>query len=205
MRYTLSYVDGVTFGRRASAPAHFGVGLRDTVCPPSTVFAAYNQYGAANGQPQPPDRTIHVYPFNQQEGGEAVHMRRQLRWLNARMGNRAAATPPGSLRCDASTAAGRGFEFLRRHDLSFSSSARPARSPRHKGRHLGGSVTANTSASETASASVSQGAGSSVRRQVRDDRRWPQPDRDVVCVEARTAPDRWTDVSVMDEGPADRA
>lgn len=134
MRYTLSYVDGVTFGRRASAPAHFGVGLRDTVCPPSTVFAAYNQYGAANGQPQPPDRTIHVYPFNQQEGGEAVHMRRQLRWLNARMGNRAAATPPGSLRCDASTAAGRGFEFLRRHDLSFSSSARPARSPRHKGR-----------------------------------------------------------------------
>jgi cephalosporin-C deacetylase len=88
VRRTLSYVDGVTFARRATAPAHFGVGLRDTVCPPSTVFAAYNQYGAANGQPTPPERTIHVYPFNEHEGGEAVHAQRQLRWLSARMGGR---------------------------------------------------------------------------------------------------------------------
>jgi len=84
-RHTLSYVDGVGFARRAVAPAHFGVGLRDTVCPPSTVFAAYNQYGAANGRTAPPDRTMHVYPFNGHEGGEAVHVRRQLRWLSARM------------------------------------------------------------------------------------------------------------------------
>jgi len=62
------------------------VGLRDTVCPPSTVFAAYNQYGAATGRTTPPDRTMHVYPFNQHEGGEAIHVRRQLRWLSARMG-----------------------------------------------------------------------------------------------------------------------
>jgi len=84
VRHTLSYVDGVTFARRATAPAHFGVGLRDNVCPPSTAFAAYNQYGAARSTP--PDRTMHVYPFNQHEGGEAVHVRRQLRWLNARLG-----------------------------------------------------------------------------------------------------------------------
>jgi cephalosporin-C deacetylase len=83
VRRTLSYVDGVTFARRATAPAHFGVGLRDTVCPPSTAFAAYNQYGDELGRPLPPDRTMHVYPFNQHEGGEAVHVRRQLRWLNA--------------------------------------------------------------------------------------------------------------------------
>jgi len=73
-RRTLSYVDGVAFARRANAPAHFGVGLRDTVCPPSTVYAAYNQYGAE-------DRALYVYPFNHHEGGEAVHTRRQLRWL----------------------------------------------------------------------------------------------------------------------------
>jgi cephalosporin-C deacetylase len=82
VRRTLSYVDGVTFARRAIAPAHFGVGLRDTVCPPSTAFAAYNQYGAANGNSSTPDRILHAYPFNQHEGGEAVHVRRQLRWLS---------------------------------------------------------------------------------------------------------------------------
>ncbi len=90
VRRTLSYVDGVSFARRASAPVHLGVGLRDTVCPPSTVFAAYNQYGTANGRPTPPDRTIHVYPFNHHEGGEAVHTRRQLRWFNARQAPAAA-------------------------------------------------------------------------------------------------------------------
>jgi cephalosporin-C deacetylase len=84
-RRTLSYVDGVCFARRATAPAHFGAGLRDNVCPPSTVFAAYNQYGAANGRPRAPDREIHVYPFNHHEGGEALHTRRQLRWLGARL------------------------------------------------------------------------------------------------------------------------
>ncbi len=87
-RHTLSYVDGVAFARRAGAPAHFGVGLRDTVCPPSTVFAAYNQYGAASGLPSPPDRTMHVYPFNHHEGGEAYQTGRQLRWLNSQLANR---------------------------------------------------------------------------------------------------------------------
>lgn len=82
VRHTLSYVDGVTFARRATAPAHFGVGLRDEVCPPSTGFAAYNQYAAASGSAAPP-REMHTYPFNGHEGGEAVHVRRQLRWLDA--------------------------------------------------------------------------------------------------------------------------
>lgn len=85
VRRTLSYVDGVTFARRAHAPAHFGAGLRDNVCPPSTVFAAYNQYGAANGSPTPPERTMHVYPFNHHEGGDAVQVLRQLQWLNSRL------------------------------------------------------------------------------------------------------------------------
>jgi cephalosporin-C deacetylase len=78
-RHTLSYVDGVSFARRACAPAHFGAGLRDSTCPPSTVFAAYNQYGAA--QPGPVPHAIEVYPFNNHEGGDAVHVQRQLHWL----------------------------------------------------------------------------------------------------------------------------
>lgn len=74
VRRTLSYVDGVSFARRASAPSHWGVGLRDTVCPPSTVFAAHNAYAGG-------DKHIEVYPFNHHEGGEAVHTSRQLEWL----------------------------------------------------------------------------------------------------------------------------
>ena len=76
---TLSYVDGVNFARRAAAPALFAVGLRDAVCPPSTVFAAYNHYGAT--AVRRPDTTIEIYPFNGHEGGDAVHGRRQLDWM----------------------------------------------------------------------------------------------------------------------------
>jgi cephalosporin-C deacetylase len=86
VRRTLSYVDAVNFARRAVAPAHFGTGLRDSVCPPSTVFAAYNHYGTANGRPERPERTMQVYPFNHHEGGEAVHTRHQLRWLRELLG-----------------------------------------------------------------------------------------------------------------------
>ncbi len=80
VRRTLSYVDGVSFARRAHAPVHFGIGLRDMVCPPSTGFAAYNHYGATAFGPRP-ERAMHVYPFNGHEHGEATHTRRQLRWL----------------------------------------------------------------------------------------------------------------------------
>ncbi|SMQ19597.1 cephalosporin-C deacetylase [Streptomyces sp. Ag82_O1-12] len=76
---TLSYVEGVSFARRAQAPAHFGVGLRDTVCPPSGVYAAFNRYAELTGTD--PRKEIHAYPFNGHEGGEAVQVRRQLDWL----------------------------------------------------------------------------------------------------------------------------
>jgi cephalosporin-C deacetylase len=78
---TLSYVDGVMFARRAVAPLHLGVGLRDNVCPPSTAYAAANQYGVANRRDVRPERVVHAYPYNGHEGGEAVHLRRQLRWV----------------------------------------------------------------------------------------------------------------------------
>jgi cephalosporin-C deacetylase len=78
---TLAYHDGVSFGRRATAPALFSVGLRDTTCPPSTVFAAYNHYaGLADERPA---TEIAVYPFNLHEGGQAFQVRRQLAWLAA--------------------------------------------------------------------------------------------------------------------------
>ncbi|MDH6515882.1 cephalosporin-C deacetylase [Streptomyces sp. SAI-135] len=76
---TLSYVEGVSFARRAAAPAHFGTGLRDTVCPPSGAYAAFNRYGELSGAD--PRKEIHAYPYNGHEGGDAVHVRRQLDWL----------------------------------------------------------------------------------------------------------------------------
>jgi cephalosporin-C deacetylase len=62
---TLAYFDGVHFAARASAPALFSVALMDTICPPSTVYAAYNQYSGP--------RQIRVYPYNNHEGGENTH------------------------------------------------------------------------------------------------------------------------------------
>lgn len=61
---TLAYVDGLHFARRASAPALFSTGLMDMVCPPSTVFAAYNHYAGP--------KDITVYPFNGHDGGGAA-------------------------------------------------------------------------------------------------------------------------------------
>ncbi|MFJ7174922.1 acetylxylan esterase [Streptomyces massasporeus] len=76
---TLSYVEGVSFARRARAPAHFGVGLHDPVCPPTGVYAAFNR--CAEPTATKPRKEIHPYPFNGHEGGEAVQVRRQLDWL----------------------------------------------------------------------------------------------------------------------------
>ncbi len=69
---TLSYFDGVNFARRASAPALISTALHDQVCPPSTVFAAANHYGA--------DVQVEVFPFNQHEGGQGFQWEAQARW-----------------------------------------------------------------------------------------------------------------------------
>lgn len=70
---TLSYFDGVHFAARAHAPALFSVGLMDDICPPSTVYAAYNRYAGR--------KQIEVYEFNNHEGG-ATHQRlRQIAFL----------------------------------------------------------------------------------------------------------------------------
>ena len=57
---TLDYFDGVHFAQRATAPALFSVALMDPICPPSTVYAAFNHYAGV-------DRTITVWPFADQK------------------------------------------------------------------------------------------------------------------------------------------
>ncbi len=72
---TLSYFDGMNFAARISARALFSVGIMDTVCPPSTVFAAYNHV--------PGEKAIKEYYFNNHEGGGAEHLVEKIRYLRA--------------------------------------------------------------------------------------------------------------------------
>ena len=75
---TLAHFDAAVLSRRATAPALFSVAMMDTVCPPSTVFAAYHEYA---GQ-----KRIEVYEFNDHEGGGPFHTVRQVRWLRSVLG-----------------------------------------------------------------------------------------------------------------------
>lgn len=58
---TLSYFDNVNFAKRAKAPAWISAALMDPICPPSTVFAMFANYGGA--------KELAVWPYNGHEGG----------------------------------------------------------------------------------------------------------------------------------------
>jgi cephalosporin-C deacetylase len=70
---TLSYVDGLNFAARATAPALFSVGLMDEITPPSTVFAAYNHYAGP--------KDIRVWSYNGHDAGELVQQSERYRFL----------------------------------------------------------------------------------------------------------------------------
>ena len=84
---TLGYFDGVCFARRAGAPALMSVALMDTVCPPSTVYAAHDAYAGP--------KELAVYPYNDHEGGGAHQEQRQIAWLRERFPAAAAGCRPG--------------------------------------------------------------------------------------------------------------
>lgn len=67
---TLSYFDGVNFCKRAKAKAFFSTALMDDVCPPSTVYAAYNHYQE--------DKEIIYWEFNGHESGATYQKKKWL-------------------------------------------------------------------------------------------------------------------------------
>src|SRR5215468_10961520 len=69
---TLRYIDCALLARRITAASLLSVGLMDVTCPPSTVFAAYNEITAA--------KDIAVYPYSGHSVPQA-HAERQLRHL----------------------------------------------------------------------------------------------------------------------------
>ena len=75
---TLRYVDCALLARRITAATLVSVGLMDDICPPSTVYAAYNELTVA-------DKEIAVYPYSGHSWPQA-HAERQLRHLRERVG-----------------------------------------------------------------------------------------------------------------------
>ena len=74
---TLRYFDGTCFAPRITSPALISVAQMDSICPPSTVYAAYNGLSSR-------DKTMLDYGFNDHEGGGSLQAQAQLDWLAAR-------------------------------------------------------------------------------------------------------------------------
>ena len=70
---TLGYCDGMNLASWITCPTLVSVGLQDIVCPPSTVYAAYNHMACA--------KDMAVYPYAGHEGGQSVHTDLKIRWL----------------------------------------------------------------------------------------------------------------------------
>ncbi len=75
---TLAYFDGVNFAARARCSALFSVGLMDEVCPPSSVFAAYNHFAGP--------KQIRTWRYNHHEGGGPYQTLEKLRFIAALWG-----------------------------------------------------------------------------------------------------------------------
>jgi cephalosporin-C deacetylase len=54
--------------------------MMDTVCPPSTVFAAYNAYGGP--------KEMVEYAYNEHDGGGEFHEVLKVGWLRRLIGDR---------------------------------------------------------------------------------------------------------------------
>ena len=75
---TLAYFDGVNFAARAKAEALFSVALMDEICPPSTVYAAYNYYTGP--------KEIRIWRYNHHEGGGNYQVQEKIKFLRSKWG-----------------------------------------------------------------------------------------------------------------------
>lgn len=75
---TVDHVDMVHLVPRATAPALFAAALRDEICPPSTVFAAYHAYAGP--------KRMQVYEWDGHEGGRADFDARAVDFVAAELG-----------------------------------------------------------------------------------------------------------------------
>ena len=71
---TLNYFDGIHFAKRAQAKALFSVGMMDDICPPSTVYAAYNNWAGA--------KQICIWRYNRHEGGGNFQTQEKIQYMH---------------------------------------------------------------------------------------------------------------------------
>jgi cephalosporin-C deacetylase len=71
---TLGYFDGINFAARSQARSLFSVALMDDICPPSTVFAAYNHFAGP--------KDIRIWRYNNHEGGGNYQTVEKVKFLN---------------------------------------------------------------------------------------------------------------------------
>jgi cephalosporin-C deacetylase len=72
---TLAHFDIMNLGHRIRIPVRMSVGLKDMICWPETVFAAYNRIASE-------DKAIDVHPFCGHEVWES-QTRKHMRWLDS--------------------------------------------------------------------------------------------------------------------------
>lgn len=70
---TFSYFDVINMAGEIACPVLVSCGLKDPVCPPENVYAAYNLIRA--------EKEMAVYPFGEHDGGGIVHEERKLAFL----------------------------------------------------------------------------------------------------------------------------
>ncbi len=76
-RLTTMYYDTVNFARRLKAPGHYSFGYNDTVCPPTSMFAAYNSVTAP--------KELVLAPEQGHRFSDPQHQHRGV-WFDARLG-----------------------------------------------------------------------------------------------------------------------
>lgn len=70
--HTLSFFDNANLAPRIQIPVLVSVGFKDPICPPESVFAAYNRISS--------DKQIEIYPFNG-HSAVSVHVRKVLEFI----------------------------------------------------------------------------------------------------------------------------
>ncbi len=75
VKKNLSYFDVLNFSDKISVPVLAVVGFRDTISPPSCVFALFNHLLC--------EKTIEVYPDKGNEAGEEIQFRKSLTWMKS--------------------------------------------------------------------------------------------------------------------------
>ncbi len=70
---TLNYFDGIHFAKRARAASLFSVGMMDDICPPSTVYAAYNNWAGP--------KQISIWQYNRHEGGGNFQTQAKIQFM----------------------------------------------------------------------------------------------------------------------------